>query len=144
MGGFCSGLDLIRAEDVGRGALDRDDIHGRALLDLVATRPTTLDGALADLVADNSSGDRFGEQQSLIFAEGFGAITDLAAGPGGMYVVSFDGTIYRITTAAVTSSIAGAVVPEPETGALVSFVLAFVYVCGGRSGCSRVRSDTGV
>jgi hypothetical protein len=38
------------------------------------------------------------QQGGIIFAKGFGAITDLEVGPydGYLYVLTFDGTIYRI------------------------------------------------
>jgi aldose sugar dehydrogenase len=53
-----------------------------------------LDGPLADKVADK------GEDQQVIFAHGFGGITDLEVGPDGyLYVLTFDkvdGTIFRI------------------------------------------------
>ena len=46
-----------------------------------------------DLVVDNEE-----EQSSIIFGNGFGAITDLETGPDGfLYILSFDdGIIYRI------------------------------------------------
>jgi aldose sugar dehydrogenase len=53
-----------------------------------------LDGPLADKVADK------GEDQQVVFAHGFGGITDLEVGPDGyLYVLTFDkvdGTIFRI------------------------------------------------
>jgi len=81
--------------------------------DLTRTRKSlSLDGGLADLVADNSSSDRFAEQDALIFGSDFGTVTDLFAGPGGMYVVSLtNNTIYRITT--TTGLQRPSIVPEP-------------------------------
>jgi glucose/arabinose dehydrogenase len=53
-----------------------------------------LDGPLADKVADK------GEDQPVVFAHGFGGITDIEVGPDGyLYVLTFDkvdGTIFRI------------------------------------------------
>ena len=37
------------------------------------------------------------EEQSIIFGEGFGVITDIKVGPDGyLYILGFDGTIYQI------------------------------------------------
>jgi glucose/arabinose dehydrogenase len=50
-----------------------------------------LDGPLADKVAEGE------ELEQTIFAQGFGGITDIDVGPDGyLYVLAFDGTIYRI------------------------------------------------
>jgi glucose/arabinose dehydrogenase len=53
-----------------------------------------LDGPLADKVADK------GEDQPVVFAHGFGGITDIGVGPDGyLYILTFDkvaGTIFRI------------------------------------------------
>jgi hypothetical protein len=50
-----------------------------------------LDGPLADKIAEDE------EIEQLIFGSGFGGITDIDVGPDGyLYVLSFDGTIYRI------------------------------------------------
>ncbi|HKX82356.1 MAG TPA: PQQ-dependent sugar dehydrogenase [Nitrososphaera sp.] len=47
---------------------------------------------LADLVADNSE-----ESGAVTFGSGFGRITDIETGPdGNLYVLTFDGDIYRI------------------------------------------------
>jgi aldose sugar dehydrogenase len=54
----------------------------------------SLEGVLSDKVADTDS-----ENQNIIFARGFGGITDLETGPkdGNLYVLSFpDGAIYKI------------------------------------------------
>jgi glucose/arabinose dehydrogenase len=54
-----------------------------------------LNGPLADKVADNLD-----ELKSVIFGKGFGTITDLQVGPDGyLYVLTIDGTIYRIVPA---------------------------------------------
>jgi aldose sugar dehydrogenase len=54
-----------------------------------------LSGSLADKVADNLD-----ELKSVIFGKGFGTITDLQIGPDGyLYVLTIDGTIYRIVPA---------------------------------------------
>ena len=64
---------------------------GRILdFNLSPSRKTlALTGVLADDVADNT-GDLADEQQQLSFGEGFGNITDLTNGPGGMYVLGYD------------------------------------------------------
>ena len=52
-----------------------------------------LDGPLSDHVANTPD-----EEQSIIFGQGFGVITDIKAGPDGyLYILGYDGTIYRIT-----------------------------------------------
>ena len=51
-----------------------------------------LEGSLADKVANADD-----ENQGIIFGHGFGAITDIEVGPDGyLYIVGFQGTIYRI------------------------------------------------
>ena len=52
-----------------------------------------LDGPLADKVADNPD-----ELSSVIFGKGFGVITDIQVGPGDgyLYILTYQGTIYRI------------------------------------------------
>ena len=51
-----------------------------------------LSGALQGKVANNQD-----DLKSVIFGHGFGTITDLEVGPDGfLYVLTFDGTIYRI------------------------------------------------
>jgi aldose sugar dehydrogenase len=51
-----------------------------------------LNGALADKVANSLD-----ELKNVIFGKGFGTITDLQVGPDGyLYVLTIDGTIYRI------------------------------------------------
>ena len=48
--------------------------------------------ALQGKVANNPD-----DLKSVIFGHGFGTITDLEVGPDGfLYVLTFDGTIYRI------------------------------------------------
>lgn len=52
-----------------------------------------LEGPLTDHIADTPE-----EEQSIIFGEGFGVITDIKVGPDGyLYILGFDGTIYRIS-----------------------------------------------
>lgn len=89
--------------------------------DLTRTRKSlSLTSGLADLVADNSTDNRFAEQDAILFGSDFGLVSDLFNGPGGMYVVNLTGgSIYRITTAAAPSS-RRAAVPEPSMG-LISF-----------------------
>jgi aldose sugar dehydrogenase len=51
-----------------------------------------LEGPLADKLADSDD-----ENKGIIFGQGFGAITDIEVGPDGyLYIVGFQGTIYRI------------------------------------------------
>ena len=52
-----------------------------------------LGGDLSDNVADTR-----GELQPVIFGQGFGVITDIKVGPGDgyLYVLTYDGSIYRI------------------------------------------------
>ncbi|HEX6646349.1 MAG TPA: PQQ-dependent sugar dehydrogenase [Nitrososphaeraceae archaeon] len=51
-----------------------------------------LKGPLVDKLADSDD-----ENQGIIFGQGFGAITDIEVGPDRyLYVVGFQGTIYRI------------------------------------------------
>lgn len=112
------------------GAKYHDDLFvstykdGRILdFNLSPSRKTlALTGPLADDVADNT-GDLTAEQGQLSFGEGFGNITDLTDGPGGMYVLGYDsGTVYRITTATGTSAVMGTIVPEPQSLVLVILV----------------------
>jgi glucose/arabinose dehydrogenase len=64
--------------------------------DLTTDRKSLLlTGGLADKVADNG-GDIHDEQDEIIFGEGFGTITDIITGPGGMFVLTIDGSLYRI------------------------------------------------
>ncbi len=52
-----------------------------------------LEGPLMDRMANTP-----GEEQSITFGQGFGVITDLKEGPDGfLYILGYDGTIYRIT-----------------------------------------------
>jgi glucose/arabinose dehydrogenase len=74
------------------------DMHGNLYrFDLIKNR-TELDlsGPLADKIANNTE-----EIQAVKFGEGFGSrrpgITDIDVGhDGSLYVVTYDGTIYRI------------------------------------------------
>jgi hypothetical protein len=55
-----------------------------------------LTGLLESKVATNPN-----DLQSVIFGHGFGVITDIQVGPydGYLYILTFDGTIYRIVPA---------------------------------------------
>jgi aldose sugar dehydrogenase len=59
-----------------------------------------LDGELADKVADNPD-----ESNSVVFGKGFGVITDIQISPddGYMYILNYDGTIYRIVPSSSSS-----------------------------------------
>jgi hypothetical protein len=55
-----------------------------------------------------------------VLGEGFGTITDLVNGPGGMFAVSYtSGAVYRITTAPLGAT----PVPEPQIALLFAAVL---------------------
>lgn len=97
--------------------------------ELSASRKTlVLSDGLTDLVADNDGGDRFAEQDSILFGDNFGTVTDLVAGPGGMYVVSLNGAIYRITTVTPPAAGRGVPLPEPSTAC----VLCLLLLCNAR------------
>ncbi|MDQ5869419.1 MAG: quinoprotein glucose dehydrogenase, partial [Thermoproteota archaeon] len=52
-----------------------------------------LQGPLTDRMANTLD-----EAQSIIFGQGFDVITDIKIGPDGyLYILGYDGTIYRIT-----------------------------------------------
>jgi aldose sugar dehydrogenase len=71
--------------DIDKGSLYHFDLN-KDRTELV------LDGPLADKLADTDD-----ENEGIIFGQGFGAITDIEIGPDGyLYVVGFQGTIYRI------------------------------------------------
>src|SRR4051812_44101743 len=79
-------------------------LDGGVLFDLNLThtrKALSLTGPLAEGVADNASGSLLAEQSSIVFGNGFGTVTDILSGPGGMYVVSIDGSVFRITTSDV-------------------------------------------
>jgi glucose/arabinose dehydrogenase len=96
-----------------------------------------LSGDLADGVADNSPGSLLAEQDDIVFGTGFGTVTDLLSGPGGMYVVSLgNGVVYRITTdlAAIAGFPVAAVTAVPEPGGIAVAALALaVAVCRRRT-----------
>ncbi|MGB7156834.1 MAG: PQQ-dependent sugar dehydrogenase [Tepidisphaeraceae bacterium] len=108
---------------------------GGALLhfELSPSRKTlALDGPLADTVADNT-GSTFAEQSAVLFGSGFGQVSDIITGPGGMYVLSLNGNLYRVSEIPVGGAMMTAaqlaevsvVVPEP-TATLVLFSCASV------------------
>lgn len=110
--------------DVNTGSLYHFDLNAKR-------NALVLGGALADGVADNL-GDPLAEQGSILFGSGFGVVTDLFNGPGGLYVLSLSqGRMYRISEdpAAAMSLQAGelgvTVVPEPvqQTAVLVAIGL---------------------
>ncbi|HEX3356216.1 MAG TPA: PQQ-dependent sugar dehydrogenase [Tepidisphaeraceae bacterium] len=108
--------DLFVATYKGGNILDFNLSPSRKTLDLT--------GALADDVADNTSSQLLKEQSSLVFGQGFNAITDLEPGPGGMYVLSYNnGIIYRITTTSTNATpqlaIASTLIPEPQLIGLI-------------------------
>jgi len=94
--------------------------------DLSPSRKTlSLAGPLADGVADNSEGSLFGEQSGVVFGSNFGSISDIITGPGGMYVLSLSGNLYRISedpSAQIAAQLAWvSAVPEPP---------ALILLCG--------------
>ena len=92
--------------------------------DMSPSRKTLgLSGALADGVADNSGDALLAEQSDLVFGNGFGVVTDILAGPGGMYVLSLSGSMYRITT---ETSIARSLVAIPEPSVIVFATIALL------------------
>ena len=71
--------------DIGNGNLYHFDLN-KDRTELV------LEGPLADKLAGSDD-----ENEGIIFGQGFGAITDIEVGPDGyLYIVGFQGTIYRI------------------------------------------------
>jgi glucose/arabinose dehydrogenase len=71
--------------DIDKGNLYRFDLN-EDRTELVLNEP------LADKLADSDE-----ENEGIIFGQGFGAITDIEVGPDGyLYVVGFQGIIYRI------------------------------------------------
>lgn len=108
-------------------------VRGGKLLhfDLSASRKDlALSGELADKIADNSADARFAGQDAILFGDNFGTVTDLIAGPGGMYVLSYsNGKLYRITNndaATISSSMIGTVVPEPAGFFVIFSVMTFL------------------
>jgi glucose/arabinose dehydrogenase len=100
------------------------------------------EGPLADGVADNSGSDLLAEQDDIVFGRDFGVVTDMIAGPGGMYVLSLTNDVmYRITTASAPN-IAGAgagagaagvsTVPEPPPIVLLVGAVAVILRRGTR------------
>jgi len=87
------------------------------------------DGPLADGVADNSSSFRLREQSEIIFGNDFGVVTDMISGPGGMYVLSMNDVMYRITTANPPSTGGGGgVIPTPEPPPLVLLAGGMMFI----------------
>jgi glucose/arabinose dehydrogenase len=96
-------------------------------LDLTsARRSLRLTGPLGDYIVNNE-GDLLDETENIVLGEGFGIITDILTGPGGLYVLSLtEGRLYRITQrppelAALTDM---SFVPVPEPGAAAVVMLA--------------------
>lgn len=95
--------------------------------DMSPSRKTLgIGGPLADGVADNSNGALLAEQSEIIWGNGFGVVTDILSGPGGMYVLSLSGSMYRITTGGVGAAVVA--VPEPSLLAAVA-----IYIASSRS-----------
>ena len=98
--------------------------------DMSPSRKTLgIGGPLADGVADNSDGVLLAEQSSIVWGNGFGVVTDILSGPGGMYVLSLNGSMYRITT----KDISAGIVAIPEPSATIACAFAALYICSSRS-----------
>ncbi len=100
-------------------------------IDLTHTRKAlSLTGPLADGIADNTSSALLAEQSGIVFGNGFGTVTDIQSGPGGMYVLSLtDGDIFRITTNGAVPMSVGAV---PEPACVVAFAIVVLIVAQRR------------
>jgi hypothetical protein len=93
------------------------------------------DGPLADGVADNSGGNLLAEQSQIIFGNDFGVVTDMLAGPGGMYVLSLSNDVmYRITTNSAPNMPAVSAVPEPPPLMLIVAGMTVILRRGTRKG----------
>ena len=109
--------------DVNTGTLFHFDLNAQR-------NGLSLSGVLADKVADNSAGDINAEQSSITFGTGFGVVSDLLDGPGGMFALSLtNGTLYRISQRTPlpqmrVQSLGEVMVPEPgSAGIVVSLIL---------------------
>ncbi len=119
--------DLFVGTVLGEGVIYKFDMSpSRKTLGL-------FDGPLADGVADNSGGDLLAEQSEIIWGNDFGVVTDMIAGPGGMYVLSLSNDVmYRVTTAAAPSMAGVIVVPEPPPLVLIAAGAGFILRRGTR------------
>ncbi|MGZ5501531.1 MAG: PQQ-dependent sugar dehydrogenase [Nitrososphaeraceae archaeon] len=83
-------LGIQYENDIFVGDIDKGNLYH---FDLNEDRTQlVLEGSLADKVANTDD-----ENEGIIFGQGFGAITDIEVGPDGyLYIVGFQGTIYRI------------------------------------------------
>jgi glucose/arabinose dehydrogenase len=83
-------LGIQYENDIFVGDIDKGNLYHFDLND--DRTELVLEGSLADKVANADD-----ENQGIIFGQGFGAITDIEVGPDGyLYIVGFQGTIYRI------------------------------------------------
>jgi aldose sugar dehydrogenase len=83
-------------------------------------------GALADTIADNTTTNRLAEQDAIVFGTGFGTVTDIVTGPGGMYVLSLDGNLYRISENPVSGMMFAQLAEftaVPEPGAMAALAV---------------------
>lgn len=97
--------------DFGLGNISRFDLN--------ATRNAlVLSGNLADRIADDD-----GEASLAVWGQGFGGITDIVSRPDGLYVLTLDGVLYRISQAGGGLGAHAAAVPEPA-GIAGAFVAA--------------------
>ena len=104
------------------------DFHGGNIYHFKLNESRTgliLNGPLADKVA-NTPAEM--QQGGIIFAKGFGAITDLEVGPydGYLYVLTFDGTIYRIVPLNSVSNSNESSPPSPDSPSSSTPILPFL------------------
>jgi len=72
---------------------------------------------------------RFAFVSRLVFGEGFGTVSDVLSGPGGLYVLSLsNNALYRITTAPTGAPRESSLVAVPEPASLSLVVIGSVFV----------------
>lgn len=126
-----------------RNDLFMGDVNTGSLyhFDLTSTRKSlALTGPLSDYVVNNG-GDILDESGGIRLGDGFGIITDILSGPGGMYVLSINGTLFRITETPAPMMMAAAgfvMLPEPALLSLI-FIPAILAIRTRRSGIRAAR-----
>jgi len=107
-------------------------LDGGVIFDINLTRTRrslNINGPLTDGVADNSPGALLSEQSDIVFGTGFGVVTDIQAGPGGMYVTSLSkGVLYRIIANPTPSLPPASVSSVPEPGAFSLVVMGSIVL----------------
>lgn len=121
--------------DVNTGSLYHFDLTSRR-------RSLRLIGPLSDYIVNNEA-NFIDETANIRLGEGFGVITDILSGPGGLFVLSLNGKLYRISQnpGAGLSSVDGltglTLVPEPSlmwTMLIPTILAARPRRCGNRAG----------